>query len=101
MRVDSNLPRSTLVYFHFLLGCHKDDMRKSRPNTSAWFEDEKNHKCIAINQTPLGMPKDRITHLGRSALSHPVFSHVLYFDAEAATGACPVAKLELKTDEGT
>ena len=92
MRVDSNLPRSTLVYFHFLLGCHKDDMHKSGPNTSAWCENE---------TTPLGMPKDPITHLGRSALLHPVFSHVLYFDAEAATGACPVAKLELKTDEGT
>lgn len=48
-----------------------------------------------MNQTARGTQKDDVTHLG------PVFSHVLYFDAEAATGACPVAKLELKTDEGT
>ena len=56
---------------------------------------ERIKKCCAMNQTARGTQKDNVTHLG------PVFSHVLYFDAEAATGACPVAKLELKTDEGT
>ena len=57
---------------------------------------KKNQKCNAIHQTALDMQKDGIAHLGRQVLSH-----VLYFNAEAATGACPVAKLELKSDGGT
>jgi len=63
-RGDNNLPRDTYhvlttCLLSVLLGCHKDDTHKSRPNTGAWFKGEK--ESVYLNETLVPLRRLMVT----------------------------------------